>query len=239
MEDSSYAYSTEPTRNPFRYLLALWRTIRDPTNTHEVAIVEIGAFRTRLGRRFIKPEAMLEALRADPRTAARVTDMQACAPIDLDALRRLPAGSFGRVAGDHFAARGMNPNLANFPTDTDELLFLHNLYATHDLWHVLTGWGNDIDGEVGLGAFYAAQLGAPPFFAFLFALVLLNSIVFEPTTLRSRFDAWVAGWQAGGRAEPLFALDWSSVWSVPIVELRAQLGLDGTKIVGEGVSLAA
>ena len=47
------------------------------------------------------------------------------------------------------------------------------------------------------------------------------------------------GWQAGGRAEPLFALDWSSVWSVPIVERRAQLGLDGTEDRRRGRSLAA
>lgn len=35
-----YAYSGEPTRNPFRYLLALWRSFRDLTNTEEAAIVE-------------------------------------------------------------------------------------------------------------------------------------------------------------------------------------------------------
>ena len=37
-----HAYSGRPTRNPLRFLLALWRTVRDPSNTAEVAIVEIG-----------------------------------------------------------------------------------------------------------------------------------------------------------------------------------------------------
>jgi ubiquinone biosynthesis protein Coq4 len=239
MKKTAYAYSSEPTRNPFRYLLALWRLVRDPTNTDEAAIVEIGALRTRLGQRFIKPEGMLEALRRDARTAARIERMQPSPAIDLEALRRLPAGTFGRVAGDHFAARRLNPNLTHFPTDTPENLLLHNLFATHDFWHVLTGWGNDVDGEVGLAGFYSAQLGAPPFFAFLYTLLLLNAVFFEPTALRSRLEAWNSGWQAGLRAESLFGLDLPSVWSTPIGELRMRLRLDDVAIVGEGISLAA
>ncbi len=239
MANSLYAYSAKPVRNPLRYGLALWRSVRDPSNTYEVAIVEVGALRTRLGRRYIKPAAMLEALARDPRTASRLNALQPSQPIDIAALASMPVGTLGRVAGDHFAARGLNPNLANFPTDTQELLLLHNLYATHDLWHVLTGWGNDLDGEVGLAAFYCAQLGAAPFFAVGFALLILNSVFFQPTTLRSRIDAWNAGWQAGLRAEPLFGLDWPSLWTTPIDELRTRLRLDDMQIVGDGVSLAA
>ena len=69
MPDLRYTYSTQPTRNPFRYMLALWRSAKDPTNTHEVAIVEMGFARSRLGRRFANWESVLEALRRDPRTA--------------------------------------------------------------------------------------------------------------------------------------------------------------------------
>jgi ubiquinone biosynthesis protein Coq4 len=239
MAETTFAYSAQPVRNPFRYALALWRTVRDPSNTDEAAIVEIGALRTRFGRRFMKPAAMLEALAPDPRTASRLRELRPVAPIDLSALARLPAGTLGRVVADHLGPRGLNPNLTNFPTDTQELLLLHHLYATHDLWHVLTGWGNDVDGETGLAGFYAAQLGVPPFFATGFALLLLNAVFFQPATLRSRIEAWVAGWQAGLHAEPLFGLDWPSLWGLPIVELRARLRLDGARIVGEGVAVAA
>ena len=64
MTDTTYAYSSKPLRNPFRYGLALWRSLRDPSNTDEVAIVELGGLRTRFGRRFMKPAATLEALGA-------------------------------------------------------------------------------------------------------------------------------------------------------------------------------
>lgn len=239
MADPLYAYSGKPVRSRLRYALALWRSVRDPSNTDEAAIVEIGAWRTRFGRRFMRPEAMLESLARDPRTAARLSALQPSEPIDLAALTSLPLGTLGRVAGDHFVARGLNPNLTDFPTDTQELLLLHHLYATHDLWHVLTGWGNDIDGEVGLGGFYCAQLDAAPFFAVGFALLIANAVFFQPTALRSRIEAWNAGWQAGLRSEPLFGLDWPSLWSTPIDELRARLRLDDVEIVGQGISLAA
>ena len=103
---------------------------------------------------------------------------------------------------------------------------------------MLTGWGNDLDGETGLAACYAAQLGTPPFFAAGFAL-LLSSLFFQPATLRSQIEAWVAGWQTGLHAEPLFGLDWAGLWGLPILDLRARLHLDGVRIVGEGVSVAA
>ena len=43
---NSYQYTSNPTRNPFRWLLACWRVSRDLTNTNEAAIVEIGFSRS-------------------------------------------------------------------------------------------------------------------------------------------------------------------------------------------------
>ncbi len=239
MAEPTYAYSGEPLRNPFRYLLALWRSVRDPANTDEVAIVELGLLRTRFARRFVRPDAMYEFLARDPRTAAQVRTMRPAAPIDLAALAALPEGTVGRAFAEHCRARNLNPNLVNFPTTTPQDLLLHNVYATHDIWHVVTGWGNDLPGEMGLGAFYAAQFGAPPFFALLFTLLLFNSVFFQPATLRERMDAFAAGYEMGRRAEPLFGLEWPSLWSTPIEELRAQLGLCDARIVGEGIRAAA
>jgi ubiquinone biosynthesis protein Coq4 len=239
MADPTYAYSAEPLRNPFRYLLALWRSVRDPANTSEVVIVQLGMLRTRFARRFVRPDAIFDFLAQEPRTAARVRAMGPEAPIDLAALATLPEGTVGRVFADHCRARSLNPNLTNFPATTPPELLLHNLYATHDIWHVVTGWGTDLPGEMGLGAFYAAQLGAPAFFALLLPLLLFNSVFFQPTTLRERMDAFAAGYEMGRRAEPLFGLDWPSLWSTPIEEVRAKLGLCDARIVGEGIRAAA
>ena len=48
------------------------------------------------------------------------------------------------------------PNLV-YIEPTDEVGWLLNpLYPTHDIGHVLTGWGTDLCGEVGLAGFYSA-----------------------------------------------------------------------------------
>jgi len=72
----------------------------------------------------------------------------------------------------------------------------------------------------------------------LIALLLLNAVFFQPASLRDRVDAFAAGHEAGRRAEPLFAVDWSSLFSLPVAEVRARLGLAGGRIVGEGVAAA-
>ena len=204
-----YGYSARPVRNPLRYLLALWRSVRDPANTDEVAIVEIGFARSRVGRRLARWHELAAALRGDPRTAERLARRQRPEPIDLGALDTLPPGSLGRVFAAHCRARQLNPNLSFIPPATEEDWILSHLFQTHDIWHVVTGWGNDMSGEVGLGGFYVAQLRAPSFFAFLFALVLLNTVFFARGTFGERMEALVAGYEAGKRAEPLLCVDWS------------------------------
>lgn len=233
-----YAYSGEPTRNPLRFLLALWRVSRDLGRTDEAGIVEIGFARSRLGRRFARWEQVIERLEADPRTARMLRAERRFGPIDVEALARLPEGTLGRVFADHCRARGLDPNLVRIPGDGGVDRLLDRMYATHDVWHVATGWGNDETGEVGLGGFYLAQLEAP-FFLFLLAFVALNTVFVAPETLRSRMDALVAGYRAGRRAEPLFAADWEELFATPLPEVRLRLGLEGAEIVGAGIRTAA
>lgn len=235
MSQPHYEYSAEPTRNPLRYALAVWRAIRDPSNTHEVGIVEIGFARSRFARRFAGWGDVLAALRRDPRTAARLRERRILGRIDVDLLAGLPEGSLGRVFADHCRRRGIDPNLVYVPPTTEEDWLINHLYQTHDIWHVVTGWGNDMPGEVGIGGFYVAQLHAPSFFAFLLALVNLNTALFARGTFAERMDALTVGYEAGKRAEPLFGVDWSEQWTVPIRDLREQLGIDARRTVGEGI----
>jgi ubiquinone biosynthesis protein Coq4 len=238
MPDVRYAYSTEPTRNPIRYLLALWRALKDPTDTYEVAIVEMGFARSRLGRRFARWEAVVEALRRDPGIAPALAARRPCEPIDLEFLARLPAGTFGRVFFEHCQARGLDPNLGYIPPVDDVGWLLHRLMLTHDIWHVATGWGNDEIGEYGLGAFYVAQLSAPPFFGFLLGIATLSTI-FRRRSLGDFMAAIVAGYEMGPSAEPLFGVDWPTLWATPLGDVRARFGLTGERLLGEGIRTAA
>ena len=238
MPNIQFAYSTRPTRNPFRYLLAVWRTLRDPTDTDEVAIVEMGFARSRVGRRFARWEDVVEALRRDPRTRPALLERKPCDPIDLEALARKPAGTLGRVFAEHCRVRELNPNLGYIPPDGEVDWMLHHLALTHDVWHVVTGWGNDLAGETGLGSFYMGQLGAPAFFGYLIGLLSLST-AFRRRSFREFMDAVTLGYEMGKRAEPLLGVDWSTLWDVPIEDVRTRFGLAGVSVVGEGIRSAA
>jgi len=236
--ETRYAYSSEPTRNPFRYLLAIWRSVKDPTNTDEVAMVEAGFARSRLGRRFARWEEVADVLRCDPRTEPALRARRPCEPIDLDALARKPAGTLGRVFAEHCRARGLNPNLTYIPPDTEVDFLLHHLFLTHDIWHVVTGWGNDEIGEYGLGSFYTAQLGGPTFVGFLQALAILST-VFRRRSYGEFSEAVYDGYGMGRRAEPLFGVNWASLWETPLEDVRAQFKILSGRVMGEGLRSAA
>ena len=233
-----YGHSSTPTRNPFRYLLAIWRLVRDPADTGEAAIVELGFARSRLGRRFTRWEEVADVLRRDPRTAAALQRRRPCDPIDVAALGRMPEGSLGRVFADHCRARDLDPNLVYIAPDTEVDWMLHHLYLTHDVWHVVTGWGNDEIGEYGLGAFYTAQLGGPTFFGFLFSLAALSTVL-RRRSYRDFMEAIVAGYAAGKCAEPLFGTEWPELWKTPITDVRARFGIAPERTTGEGIRAAA
>jgi ubiquinone biosynthesis protein Coq4 len=212
--------------------------VRDPSDTYEAGIVELGFARSKLGRRFARWEEIVETLRRDPRTEPALRQRRPCAAIDLEALGRMPQGSLGRVFAEHCQARALNPNLVYIEPGTEVDWMLHHLFGTHDIWHVVTGWGNDELGEYGLGGFYSAQLHGATFFGFLFSLVALSTVL-RRRSFKEFMDAIVAGYEAGKRAEPLFGVAWPELWELPIAEVRARFGITAGTVVGEGIRAAA
>ena len=221
MASTDYAYSARPTRNPLRYALAVWRLIRnDPSETTpEAAIVEIGFARSKIGRRFARWEEMLAALREQPGPSKALRERVPASRIDLAALESLPQGSLGQVFAAHCRERNLDPNLIRVPETDETGWMLNHLYQTHDVWHVLSGWDNDLPGEVGVGAFYMGQFRSPAFFGFMLGLILLN-VVWRRGDLGAVMTAIGDGYRAGCDAEPLFGVTWSDWWETPVEDVR-------------------
>jgi len=237
--DRKYAYPNR-VRNPLRVLLAAWRVSRDLANTAEAGILEIAFARSRLARRFARWDAVAADVARHPEVRAAMRERRRLGWIDLAELRLLGPGTLGRTFAEHCTAKGLNPNLIEpFPGDDDATWFLSHVYETHDLWHVLTGFGNDELGEFSIAGVYAAQTGAP-FVAFLLAFAFLNTVFVKPQDVRLRLEALTAGWQIGQAARPLVGLDWRNLWPAPIGEVRRQLDLPSQpQPVGEGILAAA
>lgn len=144
--------------------------------------------------------------------------------IDLDALEQLPAGTLGHQYAIWMRAQGITPDsLERDPKDDDLGRVQLHLLRSHDIWHLVSGFdGTDIASEAGLQAFYLAQLASPV------ALVLLSAVflntVQNMANAKARMKAVTLGWDLGMRARPLFGVDWSEYWNVPLTEVREHFG---------------
>ncbi|MDB4972209.1 MAG: hypothetical protein JWN48_550 [Myxococcaceae bacterium] len=147
-----------------------------------------------------------------------------------EALAALPAESLGGAYARFMQERGLSPaSLPSLQVRSDAEYVLAHLYETHDLWHVVTGFGSDLRGEIALQAFYLAQHRAYlPFFAL--SAVLLNTAAFAYDEKEQRLDAIVEGWLLGKRAQRLVGIDWSAKLTQPLVEVRQELGLVGERV---------
>jgi ubiquinone biosynthesis protein COQ4 len=146
--------------------------------------------------------------------------------IDKAALSKLPEGTLGKGFVEFLDAQGIDPADLDrhFNDDAPERVKQH-FRRTHDLWHLLTGFGTDPAGEVGVQGFYLAQNAGAVATMFL-SLGFLNALLAAPDDVDRRAAALVRGWLLGKRAHHLFGVDWASLWSTPIADVRARLGLD-------------
>lgn len=134
-----------------------------------------------------------------------------------------PEGSIGHVLGTFLRAQGFDHIRVNVE-DNEAGRVRAWVEQTHDLWHVVTGFGSDLPGEMGLQAFYLAQLGPPPSQMAIGALLLRN-LTAEPARVQALMDAVAFGWHQGRTAEQVAGIDWHAELMTPVRELRARLGL--------------
>ena len=230
---SSYKYTANPTRNPFRWLLACWRVSRDMTNTNEAAIVEIGFSRSWFGRRISGWQTVTLELQKSEQHNSAISKRERLGFVDIAKLGELDAGTLGRALAVQCTRKAIDPNLVHIDTDTDVDFVMAHVFETHDIWHVVTGWGNDEEGEVGLGGFYIAQLQLP-LIALMLSLVFLNTVLSKPESLKPRMDALTNGYQMGKTARDLFDVDWRRNFSRSLHEIRQEYEIV-QEIVGEGI----
>jgi len=149
--------------------------------------------------------------------------------LDRAALERLPEGSLGAEYLAFLRREGITTEgLRQASLDgrkwpvgslTPDLEFLRNrMRDQHDLWHVVTGYHGDLIGEASLLAFSFAQTRNPGV-GFIVGIAFLRGR--EPTFRRLIAEGFVRGL----RSEWLPAVDWESLLSLPLAEVRVRLGV--------------
>jgi ubiquinone biosynthesis protein Coq4 len=195
------------------------RLLFDPTRLDGVFVVEEALLDDPRAR------AIVDLVRRDPRGARAIDDRVRLGPIDRPALRALPVGTLGRAYADFLDDNGLDPRaIPTLDAANDAAYVRAHLFETHDLWHVLTGFGTDVPGELAVQAVYLAQVhGALP--PLLLTGGLIRALVFERESYRACVDAIARGYTLGAAARPLFGLRWGEMWERPLDEVRAELGV--------------
>lgn len=199
-----------------RLIYTFHRLIEDPTRLDLVFD---------LGRRTLTGSTLPPEL-GRPEVLAYVRTPHPPLAVDLPALRRLPQGTLGRVFGDWLTAKNFQPGelVEHAHGDNEVERYRRHLASTHDLWHVLTDFDTDVPGEVGLQAFYLAQLDSP-LAVVLISAMLLRRLRHPDADVASCMDAISRGWRMGKAARPLFGADWTALWSTPLADVRARFAL--------------
>jgi ubiquinone biosynthesis protein COQ4 len=179
-------------------------------------------------------ERMRVLFETQPVGATALRERRRLAP-DLQQLSKLPAGSLGRTYAEHMIRNNISASV--LPETGDrvvrprhpfgaELQFIRaHIYDTHDIWHVVTGFGTDIAGELGLQGFGAAQTPySLPFV--LLGLGCLHTAFKGIDDSARRMDAVRSGWLIGKRASPFFGVRWDEHWARPLTQVRRELQVE-------------
>lgn len=224
------------TRNPLRIARAALRLVRDLGATREATILEDAFSRSPWLRRYAGWGRIVERLMPGEWSREKLQALPRLPQLDLEELlATCGPGSLGHVLATHMERCDLNPNIFRpASVETPEDYVIVHITETHDIWHVVSGFGNDEPGEIGLVAFYCSHTGAP-IFILLLAVGLLNTALFNHDKTHERFEAIVEGWNAGKRARNLFGIDWTTQWHRPIEEIRRELDLPHRVEAGAGI----
>jgi len=217
------------TRGGIRWLeafRAIRCLIRDPDDTSQVFRV----IRALSGR---ARERELERFRATETGRRILAENRSLFDLltDRAALERLPIGSLGQqyaafTRTEQISPQGLVDASTAAPEDEPDaspaqILFGARMRDSHDLWHVVTGYGRDLVGEAALLAFTYRQTRNPAI-----GLIVLAAYVRSGRDLPGARALIRDGYRRGGRADSLPAADWEALLERPLDEVRRTLRVE-------------
>ena len=144
--------------------------------------------------------------------------------LDLAVLERLPQGTLGHEFARYFRDNKISPFETTLELKNDVDFIGKRYRETHDLLHVLTGYGTDVVGEMEVQAYALGNLGIRTAVLILAFGTLSHLKTPQAGVGRSEYlrRLWAA--YRRGRASPQFLDFWfEEHWETPVATLRARL----------------
>lgn len=170
-------------------------------------------------------QACIARFRALPGGAEMMEERYPPLRPDLDRLSTLPQGSLGHsyaalIRGLHYDPEFFRPR----PIDTDGRWLTQRIATTHDLHHVVSGFGTSTAGENGVLAITATQIGFPAYVSLTHAAqIAAFRLRLESYETLSR--AISHGTTIGFTARPFATARWEEGWELPVAVWRERLGV--------------
>jgi ubiquinone biosynthesis protein COQ4 len=143
--------------------------------------------------------------------------------IDLGQLSRLAEGTVGRAFARYYEDNGILPFESPYAVRTDADYLMKWYRETHDLHHVVTGYGTDSVGEMELQAFVLGNLRFRHCLFIVAVSTILNRKNLSP--LGPYLRRVVAAYQRGQRTRNLFSVRYERYFEQTVEKLRADLAV--------------
>ena len=184
-------------------------------------------------------DAYMEQLHAIPGATEFLREKQIPEPTEVERLEACEPGSLGRAYYDFvvdnnliekFAVnyRAFNETLQasgkldRLPEDMSYMMVRGT--QIHDFQHVLAGYDSSPYGELGLAAFYLAQLRFP-YHAMRMAVTFAHAAFVNPDITVDAMDAIVDGWSRGRASGNINFAIWEDEIDTPVSELRERFDI--------------
>jgi ubiquinone biosynthesis protein COQ4 len=167
---------------------------------------------------------LIAHLAQHPQSQLALANRQPLGSIDLLALHQLPVGTLGYQYADYMLSNQLQ-HLAALPAENEAEFIDSHLRETHDIWHAITGSHIDMLGEIKLQAFCVAQLQLSRFWLALMTKNLLKATIYDIEVADGYMNALTTGYMMGKAAQPLFGIDWTTRWELPLAQVRSCLDI--------------
>lgn len=169
-------------------------------------------------------KACVSRVKAIPEARAMMEARYMGSEIDVEALSQLPRGTLGHTYATVMKALGFDPNFfrkREIETDGDWVTM--RLRKTHDLGHLITGFG-PTGGELGVLSVNAMQIGYP---ASVLLQVASIGLAFkrQPEKLSYATQQAARGMGMAIEMKPLIAQRWEDGWEKPVRQWREELNI--------------
>ena len=143
--------------------------------------------------------------------------------LDLEGLAALPEGTLGCEFMRYFKDNGISPFVTTFPIHSDVDYLSKRYRETHDILHLVTGYGTDEAGEMELQAFVLGNLRVQQAKLILFFGAVRQLGREGPRSLVAYVKRARAAYARGVASKNVLRVPYETLWETPVSTLASSL----------------